>query len=136
MDIDAPALILHWISEFGSLESVKWLLEHGASASIKDGNCNTALDWANRRKGGDGMIERQVENREVFRLLEEAVAREKEAGVNGEPEIKRASKKVVRLYRGGCELGQPLGEESRISSVSEGLLEVEGRIYGGPRATR
>jgi hypothetical protein len=84
----------------------------------------------------DGMIERQVENREVFRLLEEAVAREKEAGVNGEPEIKRASKKVVRLYRGGCELGQPLGEESRISSVSQGLPEVEGRIYGGPRATR
>jgi ankyrin repeat protein len=55
MDIDAPAPILHWISEFGSRESVKWLLEHGASASIKDGNCNAALDWANRRKGGGGV---------------------------------------------------------------------------------
>jgi len=46
------------------------------------------------------MIERQVENRDLFRLLEEAVAREKEAGVSDEPEVKRASKKVVRPYRG------------------------------------
>lgn len=108
MGIDVPVPILHWTSEFGSLEQVKMLLELGAHASVKDGRWCTAMDWAARRNHRGQTPE---ESKEVMELLLKAAEKEKEAGINPEPEVQRTAHFEAVTVRGSGRSGEPYGED-------------------------
>jgi hypothetical protein len=84
--LDVPVPVLHWMSEFGTIEDIKWLLDNGAHASIKDGRWWDALRWADMRTHG---LQKPEEKKEIMDLLRNAIERERAAGVDPEPVIKR-----------------------------------------------
>jgi hypothetical protein len=65
--MDKPMPALHWVVEYGKIDAVRLLLDHGALVSIKDGRRWTAVDRANRRSLED--------KEEILALVEEAAAR-------------------------------------------------------------
>jgi hypothetical protein len=108
MGIDVPVPVLHWTSEFGSLEQVTMLLELGAHASVKDGRWCTAMDWAARRNHRGQTPE---ESKKVSELLLKAAEGEKEVGIDSEPKIQRTSHFEAVVVRAPGRLGEPYGED-------------------------
>ena len=86
--VDVPVPVLHWMSEFGTIEDIKWLLDNRAHASIKDGRWWDALRWSDMRNHG---TQKPEEKKEIIDLLREAIERERVEGVNSKPLIKRTA---------------------------------------------
>lgn len=78
--MDSETMLITAIKGYKEAKVIKFLLDNGADASIKDETGKTALEWARQRNIG-----RDRNGREIIAMLEAATGQKSEAKASGGP---------------------------------------------------